>query len=188
MQMFLRQPTSRECQVRSHVWSLPPSPQSTSCSGADGSLPMLLRQPPSRESQSLSDFLSSAPPPQSLSDFLSLSPSPQLTFCSGADGSDVSMDQDDNHELEGDFQDLFLYPSGPVKRLPESRLVGRHFMTKAEPRRRCALCTKTQPRRSTAYQSKISLFCKQCNVFLHFECFEEYHTMAHPVSQWAGSA
>jgi hypothetical protein len=173
--MFLRQPTSRECQVRSHLWSLPPSPQSTSCSGADGSLPMFLRQPTSSESQSLSDFLSLSPPPQS-------------TFCSGADGSDVSMDQDDNHEsvLEGDFQDLFLYPSGPVKRLPESRLVGKHFMTKSELRRRCRLCIKTKSRGSAAYQSKISLVCKQCNVFLHFECFEEYHTMAHPVSKWAG--
>jgi hypothetical protein len=177
LQRFMRQPTSMECQVRSHLWSSPPPPQSTSCTGVDGSLQMFLRPPTSSVSQSLSDFLSS-------------SPSPQLTFCSGADGSDLSMDQDDDtHEgvLEGS-EDLYLDTGGPGPSLPDSRLCGRHFMAKTELRRRCRLCMKTESRGSAAYQSKISIVCKQCNVFLHFECFEEYHTVAHPVSKWAGGA
>jgi hypothetical protein len=214
LERFLRQPITRECQVQSHFLSSAPSAPSTVCSGADGSWPISLRQPISSESQLLGDVLSLPPSPKSIScseadgslpmslrqatsgdsqsrsDFLSVSPYPQSSLCSGADESDESMDQEDNREsvFEGDIQDLFLYLSGPAKRLPESRLVGRHFMTKSELRRRCALCTKTEPRRSAAYQSKISLFCKQCNVFLHFECFEEYHTMAAPVSKWAGGA
>jgi hypothetical protein len=120
-------------------------------------------------------------------------PSPQLTPYTGAtNGSNlkvVSMDQDDDtHEgmLEG-VQDVYL-DTGPVEGLPGSRLVGRHFMTKSEHRRRCKLCVISKPRGSAAYQSKISLVCKQCNVFLHFECFEEYHSRANPVSRWVGGA
>ena len=120
-------------------------------------------------------------------------PSPRSRFgsCTGADGSDVSMDQDDdNHEriLEGGFQDLFLDPSGPVEGLPESRLLGRHFISKTEHRKRCRLCMKSEPRGSPAYESKISLVCKQCNVFLHFECFEGNHTRSNPVFLWVGGA
>jgi hypothetical protein len=118
-------------------------------------------------------------------------PCPQSTSCTGAtNGSNLKVDQDDdNHEgmLEG-FHDLYLDTGGTAEGLPESRLVGRHFLAKSELRRRCRLCMKTESRGSAAYQSKISLVCKQCNVFLHFECFEEYHTMATPVSQWAGGA
>ena len=77
---------------------------------------------------------------------------------------------------------------GPVKGLPDLRLFGRHFMTKTEPRRRCKLCMFSEPKGCAAYDSKISFACKQCNVFLHFECFEEYHNMANPVSQWVGCA
>jgi hypothetical protein len=118
-------------------------------------------------------------------------PSPQSTPCTGAtNGSDLSMDQDvDTHEgvLEGS-EDLYLDTGGPGPSLPDSRLCGRHFMAKTELRRRCKLCMKTESRGSAAYQSKISLVCRQCNVFLHFECFEEYHTRVNAVSRWVGGA
>jgi hypothetical protein len=146
LQMFLRKPTSRELHVQSHWWSLPLSPQSTSCSGADGSDLKVV----------------------------------------------VSMDQhDDNHEgvVEGfKDKDLYLGTGDPVEGLPESRLLGRHFMSKTQHRRRCRLCMRSETRGSAAYESKISLVCKQCDVFLHFECFEEYHSRALPISQWVGGA
>jgi len=81
---------------------------------------------------------------------------------------------------------VFSHRRGPIKGLPDLRLFGRHFMTKTEPRRRCRLCMFSEPKGCAAYDSKISLACKQCNVSLHFECFEEYHKMANPLSQWAG--
>ena len=116
--------------------------------------------------------------------------SPQSTpyTTNGCNVKVVSIDQyDDNHEglLE---QDLYLDTGGSVKCLSESRLVGKHFMAKSELRRRCKLCMKSESRGSAAYQSKTSLVCKQCDVFLHFECFEQFHMMAHPVSKWAGGA
>ena len=60
---------------------------------------------------------------------------------------------------------------GLVKGLPDLRLVGRHFMTKTEPRRRCRLCMFSGPKGCAAYDSRISLACKHCKVSLHLECF-----------------
>jgi hypothetical protein len=144
--------------------------------------------PPTQSLQTLLSQHPTSSESQSLTHFLSLPPSPQSTSCTEPDGwSDVSMDHDhDNHESVLDCQDVFLYPSCPVQGLPDSRLCGRHFMAKTEHRRRCTLCTKSEPRGSPAYESKISLICKNCGVFLHFDCFEEYHTKTHPVSQWMG--
>jgi hypothetical protein len=180
LQHFLRQQSS-ESQPLSQILSSSPSPQ-------EGSLQHFLRQP-TAPTQSLQAFMRQQPTSsesQSRSQFLSLSPSPSSTSCSEADGSDVSMDQDDESVLEGDFLDVFLYPICPAEGLSDSRLCGRHFMGRSERRRRCTLCVKSEPRGSAAYESKISIVCRQCNVYLHFDCFEEYHTRARPVSQWVG--
>ena len=66
---------------------------------------------------------------------------------------------------------VFSHRRGLVKGLPDLRLVGRHFMTRTEPRRRCRLCMFSEPKGCAAYDSKISLACKQCKVSLHLECF-----------------
>ena len=81
------------------------------------------------------------------------------------------------------LEDMYVHPS---EGLPDPRLAGRHFMIRTESRRRCKLCMYSEDRGSGAYESKISLACDTCNVFLHFECFQEYHERVHPISQWAG--
>ena len=95
--------------------------------------------------------------------------------------SELSRERSSSNQQPSSFN-AKLHRRGPVKGLPDLRFLGRRFMTKTEPRRRCRLCMFSETKGCAAYDSKISLACKQCNVSLHFECFEEYHKMDNPVS------
>jgi hypothetical protein len=155
----------------------------------EGSLKSFLRQNASRELQVRKDDDNHE---GVLKDFKDLYRVPGLDSGNGLlKCSELSRERSSSNQQPSSFDAELhvLSPRrSPVKGLPDLRLFGRHFMTKIEPRRRCRLCMFSEPKGCAAYDSKISLACKQCNVSLHFECIEEYHKMANPVSQWVGCA
>jgi hypothetical protein len=158
-----------------------------------GSLQSYMRQPNSGELQvcgsrmenSLQSFMrkSASGQLQVRDNWWSLPTYPKSTALSGSDEAgkdDVCNGCSDSHCLS--------VPQKHHECLPESssRLMGRHFLTKTELRRRCRLCMISEARGSQAYESKTSLVCRQCSAYFHFGCFEEFHSKDVPVSQWVG--
>jgi hypothetical protein len=71
--------------------------------------------------------------------------------------------------------------------LKVGRLSGRsaHYLGKLKGQRsNCKLSMFYCAVGTPAYKAKTSYFCKQCGDWLHFECFEEYHSKTQPVSQY----
>ena len=69
--------------------------------------------------------------------------------------------------------------------LPGGRLQPGHFMGKLKGQRsNCKLCMFDCMRGSNAYKYPPPYFCKQCGDYLHFGCFEGYHTKPKPISQF----
>ena len=63
------------------------------------------------------------------------------------------------------------------------RLSERHFIAAHDDekmRRICVLCSNMQ--QSKSGQLHMHHFCRQCGVFLHIDCFKQWHTVLKPVS------
>ena len=68
-------------------------------------------------------------------------------------------------------------------------MMGRHFLgdTKCNAsRKNCVVCYKTSPNRQG--EKRVQTFCRQCNLFMHVDCFEQWHTVGDPVSPMFAAA
>jgi len=74
----------------------------------------------------------------------------------------------------------FLDPTHPSF---TERLIQRHFLGDTEDnkqRKNCVVCYKTMPCKQG--ELRVQTFCKQCDLFMHPACFEQWHTMPDPMS------
>ena len=71
----------------------------------------------------------------------------------------------------------------PTDIMYAQRLTQRHFLAKTTDNSRssnCVVCYKTSPCKMG--ELRVQTFCKQCGLFMHMDCFEQWHSMPDPVS------
>jgi hypothetical protein len=92
-------------------------------------------------------------------------------------------------DVDADSAEIEEYAGAPRRasnqELGEARLHGRHWVVKAPTCGRCRLCTHIFERNTTAYNRKTNMYCEQCELHLHVECFKAFHTKAFPLSQYS---
>ena len=101
----------------------------------------------------------------------------------GTEGGEAGPSPGDRTHKSGDTKSSkanFLDPTHPAFR---ERLSQRHFLGDSKDnaqRKNCVLCYKTCPTKNG--EKRVQTHCKQCGLFMHLECFEQWHTVADPVS------
>ena len=58
------------------------------------------------------------------------------------------------------------------------RLKGKHFTSRNQPRKRCAVCAKKRTPAGKVKDTKTTNYCDKCKVHLCIgRCFQRYHTL-----------
>ena len=101
----------------------------------------------------------------------------------GTEGGHLFNEPPDQTDKTGDAKTDVQRCLDPTDIMHAQRLTQRHFLGTTgdnSQRRNCVVCYKTSPCKQG--EQRVQTFCKQCGLYMHLDCFEQWHTVPDPLS------